>query len=115
VRVLTDGTYLTVVMDSAIRGARRERILAAARAGHDLDEHPDAIGKNGLPLARLARVIEYDVPDRAGNGTGELPKGAAAGMNPFRLVGPQQIERPHPVPRDTPSIITSPDRTGSST
>jgi hypothetical protein len=72
VRVLTDGTYLTVVMDSAIRGARRERILTAARAGHDPDEHPDAIGKNGLPLARLARVIEYDVPDRAGGGTGEL-------------------------------------------
>ncbi len=47
VRVLTDGTYLTVVMDSAIRGARRERTLTAARAGHDPDEHPDAIGKTG--------------------------------------------------------------------
>jgi len=72
VRVLEDGTYLTVVMDSAIRGARRDRIVAAARAGHDLAGHPDAIGKLGLPVARLARVIEYDVPDRAGNGTGEL-------------------------------------------
>jgi len=72
VRVLEDGTYLTVVMDSAIRGTRRDRIVAAARAGHDLAEHPDAIGKLGLPAARLARVIEYDVPDRAGNGTGEL-------------------------------------------
>jgi len=72
VRVLEDGTYLTVVMDSAIRGARRDRIVATARAGHDLAGHPDAIGKLGLPVARLARVIEYDVPDRAGNGTGEL-------------------------------------------
>ncbi len=72
VRVLEDGTYLTVVMDSAIRGTRRDRIVAAARAGHDLADHPDAIGKLGLPAARLARVIEYDVPDRAGNGTGEL-------------------------------------------
>jgi len=72
VRVLEDGTYLTVVMDSAIRGTRRDRIVAAARAGHDLPDHPDAIGKLGLPAARLARVIEYDVPDRAGNGTGEL-------------------------------------------
>ena len=72
VRVLADGTYLTVLMDSAIRGARREAIIAAARAGHDLADHPDAIGKNGLPVARMARVIEYDVPDRAGNGTGEI-------------------------------------------
>jgi hypothetical protein len=72
VRVLEDGTYLTVVMDSAIRGARRDRIVAAARAGHDLADHPDALGKHGRPAARLARVIEYDVPDRAGNGTGEL-------------------------------------------
>ena len=70
--VLPDGTYLTVVMDSTIRGPRRDKILAAARAGHDLAEHPDATGKNGLPVARLARVIEYDVPDRTGNGTGEL-------------------------------------------
>ena len=72
VGVLEDGTYLTVVMDSAVRGSRRDRIVAAARAGHDLTDHPDAIGRLGLPAARLARVIEYDVPDRAGNGTGEL-------------------------------------------
>lgn len=31
VKVLTDGTYLTVVMDAAIRGPRREAILAAAQ------------------------------------------------------------------------------------
>jgi hypothetical protein len=62
VRVLADGTYTSVVIDPAIRGARRERILATARAGTDLD--PDD--------AHLVRVVEYDVPDRAGNGTGEL-------------------------------------------
>jgi len=72
IKVLKDGTYLTVLMDSAVRGARREKILAAARAGHDLADHRDAIGKNGLPVARIARVIEYDVPDRRGNGDGEL-------------------------------------------
>jgi len=72
VKVLEDGTCLTVVMDSVIRGTRREAIVAAARAGQDLGACPDAIGKRGLPVARLARVIEYDVPDRAGNGTGEL-------------------------------------------
>ena len=32
VRVLPDGTYLSVVMDSTVRGRRREKILAAARA-----------------------------------------------------------------------------------
>lgn len=72
IKVLTDGTYLTVLMDSTIRGTRRQKIIDAAKAGHDLTNHPDALDKNGLPVARLARVIEYDVPDRDGNGTGEL-------------------------------------------
>lgn len=72
INVLADGTYLTVLMDSAIRGPRREKIIAAAQAGRDLAELPEAIGKNGWPVARIARVVEYDVPDRAGNGTGEI-------------------------------------------
>lgn len=72
VRVLPDGTYLTVVMDSAIRGPRRDRILAAARAGHDLTDIEAARNEHGRPRARLARAIEYDVPDRTGNGSGEL-------------------------------------------
>ena len=72
VRVLGDGTYLSVVMDSTIRGARREKIVAAAKAGDDLTDHADATDDRGWPLARLVRVIEYTVPDRAGNGTGEL-------------------------------------------
>ena len=62
VAVLADGTYTSVLINPKIRGARRERILAAARAGDELD--PDD--------AHLVRVIEYDVPDREGNGTGEL-------------------------------------------
>jgi hypothetical protein len=63
VRVLSDGTYLTVLINPKIRSAaRRQRLLAAARAGQDLDPEQ----------AHLARVIEYDVPDRAGNGSGEL-------------------------------------------
>ena len=75
VRVLPDGTYLSVVMDSAIRGKRREAILAAARDGRDLTDPnvvPAAVTDRGQPAARVVRVIEYDVPDRAGNGTGEL-------------------------------------------
>lgn len=75
IEILADGTYLSVVMDSAIRGRRREAIHAAARQGRDLadpDQVPEATDDRGLPAARLVRVIEYDVPDRAGNGTGEL-------------------------------------------
>lgn len=75
VMVLPDGTYLSVVVDAKTRGSRRSAILAAARTGHDLTDIntvPDAFGANGLPVARVVRVIEYDVPDRAGDGTGEL-------------------------------------------
>ena len=59
-------------MDSNIRGARREKILAAAKNGDDLTDHPDALDENGWPFARIVRVVEYTVPDRVGNGTGEL-------------------------------------------
>ena len=63
VKVLSDGTYLAVLIDPTIRGARRRAaIIEAARAGADLVDEP----------AHLVRVIEYDVPDREGNGTGEL-------------------------------------------
>ena len=75
VRVLGDGTYLTALIKPSIRGRRRERLLAAARAGRDLSDInavPDAFDERGLPGIHLARVIEYDVPDRVGNGTGEL-------------------------------------------
>jgi hypothetical protein len=58
VKVLSDGTFLSVLVNPKIRGAaRRERLLAAARAGQDLDPAD----------AHLVRVIEYDVPDRVGN------------------------------------------------
>jgi Insertion element 4 transposase N-terminal/Transposase DDE domain len=72
VTVLADGTYLTALVNPTIRGARRERILAAARAGGDLAEVKDALDDKGRPVAHLARVVEYDVPDRVGAGTGEL-------------------------------------------
>jgi hypothetical protein len=75
ISVRPDGTYLTALITPTIRGARRERLLAAARAGADLADInavPDAFDQRGLPVIHLARVIEYDVPDREGNGTGEL-------------------------------------------
>jgi hypothetical protein len=73
--VRDDGTYLTVLIKPSVRGRRRERLLAAARDGLDLTDTntvPDAFDERGLPVIHLARVIEYDVPDRNGNGTGEL-------------------------------------------
>ncbi|MDN5918864.1 MAG: IS4 family transposase [Pseudonocardia sp.] len=75
VRVLEDGTFLTALISPTVRGARRERLLAAARDGADLTDINavgDAFDDRGLPVIHLARVIEYDVPDRVGNGTGEL-------------------------------------------
>jgi hypothetical protein len=62
VKVLSDGTYLAVLIKPSLRGARRERILHAATAGEDLDPEQ----------AHVVRVIEYDVPDRDGNGAAEL-------------------------------------------
>jgi len=62
VTILADGTYLTVLVDPKIRGARRARIVEAAKNGEDVDPED----------AHPARVVEYDVPDRVGNGTGEL-------------------------------------------
>ena len=61
-RVLGDGTYLSVLIKSGIRGGRREALLAAAEAGEQLDPAE----------ANLVRVVEYDVPDRAGKDGTEL-------------------------------------------
>jgi hypothetical protein len=62
VAVLSDGTYTSVVVNPKLRGTRREGVLAAAEAGDELDP------QDGY----LVRVVEYNVPDREGNGSGEL-------------------------------------------
>lgn len=62
VRVLSDGTYLSVLANPKLRGARRGAVITAAKAGNELDPTD----------GHLVRVIEYNVPDRVGNGTGEL-------------------------------------------
>ena len=74
VKVLADGTYLSVLINPAIRGARRRAaILARAR---EITEANAEGGEQGGGLdpaeAHLVRVVEYDIPDRVGNGTGEL-------------------------------------------
>jgi hypothetical protein len=53
---------LSVLVNPRIRGMARARLLDAARAGCELDADE----------AVVVRVVEYDVPDRVGDGTGEL-------------------------------------------
>ena len=62
VRALADGTYLSVLIDPNLRGRRREALVADAVAGRELDPS----------VARLVRVVEYDVPDRGDPAKAEL-------------------------------------------
>ena len=62
IELLSDGSYRSVLVSPKITGKARQKLIDAARAGEDLDP-----GK-----ARHVRVIEYEVPDREGGGTGEL-------------------------------------------
>jgi hypothetical protein len=52
-----DGSYLTVLVNPTVRGKAREQLMAAAKAGKDLDP----------TKARYARAVEYTVPDRPGD------------------------------------------------
>jgi hypothetical protein len=59
---LTDGSYRSVLVNPQVKGTARRKIVDAARAGEDLDP----------AKARHVRVVEYEVPDRAGDGKDEL-------------------------------------------
>jgi len=59
---LTDGSYRSVLVNPGVKGTARRKIVDAARAGEDLDPRK----------ARYVRVVEYEVPDRAGGGKDEL-------------------------------------------
>jgi hypothetical protein len=61
-QILPDGSYLSVLVNPRIGGKARQMLAEAAHAGEELAE-----GK-----AVLVRVIEYQVPDRDGDGKGEL-------------------------------------------
>jgi hypothetical protein len=61
-RLLPDGSYSSVLVNPEIRGKARQALIGAARSGKDLDEDQ----------ARYVRVVEYEVPDRAGDGKGEV-------------------------------------------
>src|SRR5713226_10351273 len=60
--LLPDGSYSSVLVSPKIRGRARQALMEAARAGEDLDQD----------RARYVRVIEYQVPDRDGDGKGEV-------------------------------------------
>jgi hypothetical protein len=51
-----------VLVNPKVRGKAREAVRAAARAGEDLDP----------AKARYVRVVEYEVPDRDGDGKDEI-------------------------------------------
>jgi hypothetical protein len=60
--MLPDGSYRSVLIASRITGRKRDALIAAARRGGALEQDQ----------ARYVRVIEYDVPDREGDGKDEL-------------------------------------------
>jgi hypothetical protein len=57
-----DGSYRSVLVNPKVRGGARQKIVDAARAGRDLDPE----------RARYVRVVEYQVPDREGDGKDEI-------------------------------------------
>src|SRR5262249_20339170 len=59
---LPDGSYRSIVINPKITGARRAALIGRARHGHEIPQD------SAIPV----RVVEYEIPDREGNGTGEL-------------------------------------------
>ena len=59
---LPDGSYRSVVLNPKITGARREKLLDQIRRGERFS------ADQAIPV----RVVEYEIPDREGNGTNEL-------------------------------------------
>ena len=60
--LLSDGSYRSVLVNPKVTGKKREALIEAARRGEDL----------AGDQARHVRVIEYQVPDREGDGKDEL-------------------------------------------
>lgn len=57
-----DGSYRSVVINPTISRARRVKLLERIRRGESVPK------EEAIPV----RVVEYEIPDREGNGTGEL-------------------------------------------
>lgn len=61
--VLPDGSYRSVlILPKLNKDTARQPVIGAASRGEDLDP----------ALARYVRVIEYEIPDRSGNGKNEV-------------------------------------------
>jgi hypothetical protein len=80
-----DGSYLSVVFDSSVRGAAREHLLRAARRGEALPPEQ----------ARYVRVVEYDVPDRDKEQERELICLLTTITDPGRAVAPLLAQAYH--------------------
>lgn len=61
-RWLPDGSYLSLIYNPKVRGRRRDELRHLASEGADMDPGE----------AQVVRVVEYDIPDREGGGTGEV-------------------------------------------
>jgi hypothetical protein len=99
--ILPDGSYSSVLVNPKIRGKARKTLLEAARGGEDLDED----------LARYVRVAGYEVPDRDGDGKGEVialattitgMTAAPAPLPPSWLTSPAKAPQPPAPAPDLP-------------
>jgi hypothetical protein len=68
-RRLPDGSFLTTLVNPKVRGKRRARLLEAAGAAAAAGAPPSEADAADVAVAR---VVEYDVPDRPGNGANEV-------------------------------------------
>ena len=62
IEALPDGSYRSIVINPRITGARRKILIEQVRRGQEIPPN----------LAIPVRVVEYEIPDREGNDTGEL-------------------------------------------
>jgi hypothetical protein len=83
--LLPDGSCRSVLIDPKIRGKARAALIEAARAGRDLDP----------AQARYVRVVEYEVPDRDGDGKGELIALITTILDPAAASAPALAEAYH--------------------
>ncbi|MFC9325555.1 IS4 family transposase [Kitasatospora sp. NPDC057015] len=105
--VLSDGSYLSALVDPAIRGREREELLDEARSG----SKPDPAA------AHVVRVVEYDVPDHEGpeqirlitniTDPGRLTAAELAGAYRRRLEDATTGRGPGSLPQEAGTVLRS--------
>jgi Insertion element 4 transposase N-terminal len=84
--VLPDGSYRSVlILPKLNRESARRPLIAAARRDEALDP----------ALARYIRVIEYEIPDRTGNGKGDVVTLITTITSPAHAAGPVLAQAYH--------------------